>query len=433
MRKVIFIFAAIFWYSTTIFAENKIDEATYYKLVDYVNCKYAIDYIEKDGRGNSDFITDFNRVKKKWTESVKSYQDVNHSYGEVSKIANRYYDDLKTSWNLIDAKKMSFNNSWTPKQIIDNLVQLFTEKPKEGESRYASFIFIRRDELITDLKKQLRGFDTPDIVEVTDDTKDTTEAKVEKKTSPTLSVDKKEIVIEKKPIKSKNFWRNLLFIIIIIDLMLFIYLRFKNHLHRLMAVFTKFIQNRKKARKNKISQKKALPKKKPKNKISELEERIMVLETKRYTIDAREVAMEILRNQYFLKAIRNELEIAINSFQTGNVKPGMFYIPERENWTAIVDTSVLYADAIHNGTFHRVTTSPTENTIFKINKNASGRTATFEVYKDAYEKVLRRPDFLEGCDLQKIDSQSVETFEIGKVELEYNTWKITEKAKIRFI
>ncbi|GHT46414.1 hypothetical protein AGMMS49965_23970 [Bacteroidia bacterium] len=87
----------------------------------------------------------------------------------------------------------------------------------------------------------------------------------------------------------------------------------------------------------------------------------------------------------------------------------------------------------YKGAFHKVTATPTEDTIFKINKTHSGKTATFEVYRDAYETVIECPDFLEGCEVQKIGSQSVETTEKGEAELEYNTWKITKKAKIKFI
>ena len=94
--------------------------------------------------------------------------------------------------------------------------------------------------------------------------------------------------------------------------------------------------------------------------------------------------------------------------------------------------NVLYANTIINGgVFHKVTIVPTEDTIFELKKTLPNR-AIFRIYPRVYEKVLKRPDFLEGCDVQRTGDSTVETVEPGEAVLEYNTWKIKRKAKIKF-
>jgi LysM repeat protein len=96
--------------------------------------------------------------------------------------------------------------------------------------------------------------------------------------------------------------------------------------------------------------------------------------------------------------------------------------------------STLYADAIIDGSFNRIKTAANEDTVYEITR-ISARTATFRIYPDAYKRVLKNPDFIDGCDKQKINA-SPQTLEVETGETaqdDFGKWQITKKAKIKFI
>jgi hypothetical protein len=102
--------------------------------------------------------------------------------------------------------------------------------------------------------------------------------------------------------------------------------------------------------------------------------------------------------------------------------------------SAYDNSSTLYAAAIIDGIFHNVKTTPNEDTVYEITKTLD-RTATFRIYSDAYRRVIKNPDFIDGCDKQRI-SHTQTTLEIEDGEAtqdDFGRWKIIKKAKIKFI
>jgi LysM repeat protein len=96
--------------------------------------------------------------------------------------------------------------------------------------------------------------------------------------------------------------------------------------------------------------------------------------------------------------------------------------------------ATLYADSIVNNAFNRVVETPNEDTVYEITKTSS-RTATFRIYSDAYKRVIKNPDFIDGCEKQRIN-QTPSTLEIENgetVQDDFGKWQITKKAKIKFI
>ncbi|GHT50027.1 hypothetical protein AGMMS49982_04580 [Bacteroidia bacterium] len=367
MRKTIYTIAAIFLYSTTISAQNKLDKATYDKLVDYVNCKYTKAYIDekirtKDKGLAHDYITDYNARLNPNLEKIHSFENA-LSYDDLRQSARYKRAEILID-NINDKKKDDFAD-WAKEEIIKKLISL-PSNPIDFES----YLSIKTAELKTDLEKQLHEFDNtskPNIAETGTTTPPVTDGKGN---------------------NSTDFWQ--WFVIIFILAIIVV--------SKLKKLLTRSKNDDKKLEK----------------KLSTLEKRIITLEN-----ENKQIASQSNRNE--------------NDEKSESAKSSIIETSKQNNENVATDNFVLYADSIYNETFHKVTATSTEDTIFKLVKTPSGKTATFEVYKDAHEKILRRPDFLEGCEVQKIGSQSVETTEKGEAELEYNTWKITKKAKIKFI
>lgn len=97
----------------------------------------------------------------------------------------------------------------------------------------------------------------------------------------------------------------------------------------------------------------------------------------------------------------------------------------------------LYADSIHlDGFFNRVSEQANEDTVFEIKlKLPSDTMARFTVYEGAHKRVLKNADFIEGCEKQKTNNQPTRLeVEDGTAELtDSGKWKITNKAKIKFV
>ncbi|KAA6344093.1 hypothetical protein EZS27_008248 [termite gut metagenome] len=95
----------------------------------------------------------------------------------------------------------------------------------------------------------------------------------------------------------------------------------------------------------------------------------------------------------------------------------------------------LYANAIINGMFfNKVTNQSNDDTVYELTVTSlSDRTAKFTVYKEAYSRVLKNPDFVDGCDKQKLGNQSIEV-EAGEAQKQDNDkWKVTKQAKVKFL
>lgn len=90
----------------------------------------------------------------------------------------------------------------------------------------------------------------------------------------------------------------------------------------------------------------------------------------------------------------------------------------------------LYADSIMNDQFHRVTESPSEDSIFEL-KLKGGSKATVTIYKPAYNKVRANPSYLEGCDKQIMGNTTVTIDREGEAEKDENgKWRLKSRPKV---
>ena len=68
----------------------------------------------------------------------------------------------------------------------------------------------------------------------------------------------------------------------------------------------------------------------------------------------------------------------------------------------------LYADAIIDGKFNSVKECPDDNTIFELKLNKAGDTrAIVIIYKEAEQLVIKRPEFLDGCEKQILGNTTI--------------------------
>jgi hypothetical protein len=89
---------------------------------------------------------------------------------------------------------------------------------------------------------------------------------------------------------------------------------------------------------------------------------------------------------------------------------------------------LLYADSISNGYFNRVTQSPNDDTVYELElENPSN--ARFTIYEKAHSRVIKRPEFIDGCDKQILGSSKVEVTR-GRVQEQGGKWKVINKANV---
>lgn len=99
-------------------------------------------------------------------------------------------------------------------------------------------------------------------------------------------------------------------------------------------------------------------------------------------------------------------------------------------------TKTLYADAIINGILNKVTEQPNDDTVYElILKTQTDNAATLTIFRDAYRRVLKNTDFIDGCEKQRINNipndLHVEKGEVLKQDT--GKWKVTKRANVKFV
>jgi len=94
-------------------------------------------------------------------------------------------------------------------------------------------------------------------------------------------------------------------------------------------------------------------------------------------------------------------------------------------------TSVLYADAIIDGYFNRLSKTPNADTIFEMHLQ-NAKMATFSIFFGAEQLIIKRPEFLEGCEKQVLNNaQNIRIESEGTARLNVNLkWEIIKPLNI---
>jgi len=109
--------------------------------------------------------------------------------------------------------------------------------------------------------------------------------------------------------------------------------------------------------------------------------------------------------------------------------------PSKPNIT-VPSSRTLYADAIINGELNKVTEQPNDDTVYELFlKDQANKTAEVTIYSYAYRRVLETPDFIEGCEKQRINNPPNNLqVEKGDAQLQDNgKWQIIKKVSVKFI
>ncbi|KAA6344094.1 hypothetical protein EZS27_008249 [termite gut metagenome] len=143
------------------------------------------------------------------------------------------------------------------------------------------------------------------------------------------------------------------------------------------------------------------------------------------------------------KILRSELEEKRLGFKelyqrlkNSNASTQSHYNDIKDTTTVSPNAMRLYANSINEeGVFNKITEQPNEDTVFELIKKPSSQTAAIRIYEGATLRILKNPDFVDGCDKQKINPQpSRLQVEKGTAQKQDNgKWRVTEKAKIKFV
>ena len=94
--------------------------------------------------------------------------------------------------------------------------------------------------------------------------------------------------------------------------------------------------------------------------------------------------------------------------------------------------SFLYADAIIDDYFVKTKDSPCDDSIFVLRLEGE-ESAVFNIYKQAYQRVVANPSFLEGCEKQILgDSMQLEVISEGRAQREVSNgkWKVVSRLNV---
>lgn len=101
-----------------------------------------------------------------------------------------------------------------------------------------------------------------------------------------------------------------------------------------------------------------------------------------------------------------------------------------EEGQGTVNMKMLFADSIVNGKFNRVKELPSDDSIFELNLKGDSN-ASVTIFKQAYNKVLANPSYLEGCEKQMLGNTSVYIDREGTAEKDDNgKWKLINPLKV---
>ena len=446
-RGLIITFAVILCCTISVAQDSHV---IYEKLVDYVNCKYAIAYIDmkKSEIKSSDYKKDFEKYKNAFNKNVKSFEDIYKGIDQKVQNSTTVYVALKNSakglskskalWQYVNKKKAQYNQDWTEEQMIDSLILLSNDVKVSGQKiNFKSFLSDATNLLKADLIKHIPDNLINKKKEIADKKSDSKETEI-KVVNAASTINIKSKVLEqdsgKNPEKNRNrgvrsqdtntgdsqFPFVKIFFVIILAVLGYIGYKKRESIERLVKSFNSKSLSMEEF--NEIDYQ---------NKCKELQ-----LE-KRKLRDFEQQNAQLSKKNKELQLRIKELEQQIQQKWEPRIvqKLHMIDVPGKEVKQINAENSRLFADAIIGGEFHRISEQPNEDTVYELQKLSSARISEFTVYLGSHKRVIDTPDFVDGCDKQRINAQPQEIqVEPGEAILdEYGKWKITKKANIKFI
>lgn len=152
-------------------------------------------------------------------------------------------------------------------------------------------------------------------------------------------------------------------------------------------------------------------------------------------VDAKTTVVSNTSYDGDIRELRNrvsDLEDKLRNATKENTNTVVTSISSSQGKTAVSGSSAkhLYADSIVNGKFNKVKETPGDDSIFELNLKGDSK-ANVTIYKQAYNKVLANPSYLEGCEKQMPGNTSVHIDREGTAEKDDNgKWKLVNPLKV---
>jgi len=342
------------------------------------------------------------------------------------------WDNSKALWIYVDSKKNSFNKDWSSEEIIDNLTTLSDTEIKVGNSKLEFKYFFREfnSSLKEELKKMIKikevvpNSNSEIINNSNEDEVNGINVENNTLSSTRNSQDqprKIERQITSRDEKTDSFFSFKKFFMLAL-LLFIIFVIFKKR-----NLFVELYNS--KVKKNNF--KKTVEEIDLKQKIKDLES-----ENKKLLSIVNEIAE--------LRTTNKQLQLKIKDLEKkSNIEVANEYRNIQNtnfSFDKIIEDSklsnILYANAIINDYFHTISDTPNEDTVYLIKlTNIDGRLGKFDIYQNSRPRVLKNPDFADGCEKQKL-SLSPTTIQVEPGEAQkddFGKWRITKKAIVKFI
>jgi hypothetical protein len=485
LKRAAFIFMAFILCGAYCSAQDKIDAETYVKLVDYVNCKYMVAYV------NANLLQDNtqNGLKGKLEEldkcSLNNLEDI-PDFETIKQALRQDEGDIQpqTRTKKINALKEKNIAGLNNQEIVNIILNEFNSIDSISQRT----LFDCKEQLGKNLNKKYKD------------------------TNPSLSTDTlSKVTIDDKDKKSETFkvggwssFRKFMLGLSIIGLVacVLVRLKFWNKLENrreriifyciaaafvamLWAVFSETIRNMvfiaagifiigvvvnyffKKQKKDRMEMEKQdtftegqeTIKRKPEEpkKIimnDELYQRVFnwILENNKnfmafsnYILQNEQRCSLWVKNSLKHPEIRKMLEKEFLRIENPIHHSGENQKHQEEkkivaqSWNEVEkqadndvrNATTLYADSIFDDFFNKTSEMPNEDTVFELHL-PNAQNATFTIYLPAKRRIIANPAFLEGCEKQVlINGQDVKVIDEGTAQQQANgKWKIIKKLNV---
>jgi hypothetical protein len=404
-----------------------VSKEQYKKLVDYVNCKYLVAYIDKKiSQKHSDisdnYKQDYNSKNKSKLDVVSPDKALN--YDGIKKIIGDFPKG-KQLYEYIEKKKGKLDKNWSKDALIEYLLDLPTDLPSKEGDGFKGYLANETSLLKTDLQKQISDIFFTENQTVENENQEQAEEIVK-----TLQSN------GRNPESAKNFpWYWLIFaafIVVVIWKRKWLKERFSSLLSRYKETQTSVIKEAPEIREDKTE--------KPKKIALQAEDialifKLILNDNKKFT----EFSNVILQDEQLLSLwvekslkypkIREMLIRELLSQE--NAAHTEMHAEKPDVYSTATSATTLYADSIYDGFFNMIKETPNEEIVFELHLQ-NAQNATFTIYHPAKQRIIANPVFLEGCDKQVLArDQNVKVINEGAAQRQADgKWKVIRKLNV---
>jgi hypothetical protein len=96
--------------------------------------------------------------------------------------------------------------------------------------------------------------------------------------------------------------------------------------------------------------------------------------------------------------------------------------------------NILYAEFINNGEFQNIEEGqPSDMSVFELRLTGGGKTASFQIYEGAKERVIARTNHLAGCEKDIAPGGTTLTQTAGTAYESGGKWKVDSPLKVKIV